>query len=458
MNLNKTARVDASSLNEMKNFISDSKDPKFFFTMTNVNKIGINPQPGYENPLGVYSYPLIDSTFNKLIKGNLPFQGGAPYIKVFTISKPIFNFKNYSEVDYKRDTSAIREMYFEKGESGDKVFEKYMLKTLKPVRSFWNLCRKVAEENPLKWNIILRNLGYYGFYDPGTATISSTIQLQALILDPSIIIEVKTFINPMRLKEVDEFSNETNLSKEEKAIFNHKREVDKKLNMMLEASRTENISAEEKIKIFNIVSARERLNENNSAIFNKQFEIAKNIAKSDPCPPEIQYKILDTDNKKLINILASNPSCLEELQIQLIKTNDPTTLITIFDNISSKKTIKKSIIFKLFELYDSGELSNNYLGIFETLSQKDLSDFEEAQIKLINFNNNKINKHLSDNTSCSPEVRKQAYDKLISSKDSAIVTNNDQDSGMIDITTDQKNKISYLIKAISKFYKIAKSL
>lgn len=77
---------------QIEQFVSSK--PKFFVTMTAVNKIGINPKFSYGNPVGVYCYQLTSEIFNQLKSGTLPFVTDQAYIQVFSLSVAPFDLSN----------------------------------------------------------------------------------------------------------------------------------------------------------------------------------------------------------------------------------------------------------------------------------------------------------------------------------------------------------------------------
>lgn len=192
--INKLSRVNIESLKPLEKFIGSDENPKFFFTMTEINKIGINPKSTYSTPLGIYCYPLTRDYYNKLVNNDLPFVKEKPYIGVFTLNVSTFNMKNYSEANLEADKNTIKTMYGIAERDCLNAFEDSKFDT--PISKLWNLTRLTARENPLKWSSILRSLGYTNFYDPGTGLIHNNEPTQAVILDTSIILPIETFLNP----------------------------------------------------------------------------------------------------------------------------------------------------------------------------------------------------------------------------------------------------------------------
>jgi len=50
LNFYKTAKISVEELKPLEKFITSEENPKFFFTMTKINKIGVNPQSIHDTP------------------------------------------------------------------------------------------------------------------------------------------------------------------------------------------------------------------------------------------------------------------------------------------------------------------------------------------------------------------------------------------------------------------------
>ena len=244
----KTAKINLSVFSGLEKFISSPTNPKFFFTMTEINKVGINPRSGYETPLGVYCYPLTKEYYEKLLTNKLPFAGNKPYVNVFTLNVSTFNMTSYTEADLKRDMNTLKWMYGIKGEieniaaepkyppypyvidslpeeekkkqlilydaklkeydiaqnkynSSFNSHENIFVRAIRearggtPIAKFWNLTRLLARGSK-NWNYLMRKLGYTNFSDPNTGLIHPSEPTQTVILDPTIIVPIETFYNP----------------------------------------------------------------------------------------------------------------------------------------------------------------------------------------------------------------------------------------------------------------------
>lgn len=90
--------------------------PGVFFSMTALEKFGINPSSNYNTPLGIYAYPLNREYFKLWQYGKLPFVGDQPYINIFkTNGAGVIDVASdeYTEDDLKRDVNKLRRRDFE---------------------------------------------------------------------------------------------------------------------------------------------------------------------------------------------------------------------------------------------------------------------------------------------------------------------------------------------------------
>jgi hypothetical protein len=193
---NKQARIDTNTLAEaLKPFISDEAHPRFFFTMTNINKVGLNPRSSFNTPLGVYAYPLTKEMFDSIISNTLPFAGEKPFINVFSISAPLFNLSEYTDGDLNKDLPKIKSLF--PALTDDQIQEAFNSANdpSSAISKFWNLTR-IVSGGMRGWNHLLRKLGRTNVYDPGQSVIHSNEPTQIVILDPTIIQINDTFYNP----------------------------------------------------------------------------------------------------------------------------------------------------------------------------------------------------------------------------------------------------------------------
>ena len=167
----KTAKISVEELKPLEKFTTSEENPKFFFTMTEINKIGINPQSKYDTPIGIYSYPLTKEYYTKLITNTLPFAGDKQYINLFSISDKTNKLSNYNNL---KSDLIILKKYYNDNEHNNKLsddllhnaFNKIKTRAFRTafqksdVSKFWNLTRLLSK-TPLKWNALFRQLGYF---------------------------------------------------------------------------------------------------------------------------------------------------------------------------------------------------------------------------------------------------------------------------------------------------------
>jgi hypothetical protein len=194
-------------LSELEKYIGSSNNPKFFFSMTQIDKLGINPQSKYSTPIGIYAYPLTAEYYKILINSNLPFAGDQPHIQLFTMNVPTYNLGGYTKIQLAADIKTLRKMYHPKPSHSRDVLKHFNydddliqqgLEEARdkgsPISQFWNITRLISK-TPTKWNALLRNLGYTNFYDPGLGIIYPSEPTQIVVLDPSVIIHFGKFSN-----------------------------------------------------------------------------------------------------------------------------------------------------------------------------------------------------------------------------------------------------------------------
>ncbi len=91
-------------------------DPMMFmsFTRNKFNdktrgvKLGVNPQSGYDTPIGIYSYP-IKAMWDDIRAGEIPFMGELPNIFIFEPKNPdrVAAGSEYERLDFERDLNRL---------------------------------------------------------------------------------------------------------------------------------------------------------------------------------------------------------------------------------------------------------------------------------------------------------------------------------------------------------------
>ena len=186
-------------------------------SMTNLPKLGLNPQSRYDTPIGIYFYP---ADYYVEQHGRVPFQHRAPYINVFEYTGSVLNLGEYTWEDYHRDindrlrtgyansyleTVIDRARHTAEAEAKFKTAAGQMWYVLMKT-SDWQQDtkeRSAATRASVTWNQLLRHLGYTAVIDPGTGTIHEGEPTQGVILDPRAIQMITRIKNQPGAKAYD---------------------------------------------------------------------------------------------------------------------------------------------------------------------------------------------------------------------------------------------------------------
>jgi len=183
-------------------------DDDIYISFTIINKVGINPKSDFNTPNGIYCYPIkeIWKKYNIDIQQSVgevvPFGGDRPYIQVLRLVNDdgFINdmYYDYKIDNYDRDISKLKDLVDDNVDELNDIIESSNTKsrlTNKPIGRFWFITREIAinknnsfnmfgkGELTMRWNNILRQLGYTGFADKsGKGIIHPSEPLQAVFL------------------------------------------------------------------------------------------------------------------------------------------------------------------------------------------------------------------------------------------------------------------------------------
>jgi hypothetical protein len=174
-----------------------------FFTMSDVNRLGVNPLSSYNTPHGLYAYPLNEEYFAKIKFGDilnsskrLPFKADAPYIHIFfTDWTNVLHFSRYNENMYENDIKKLKQHYpdLKLDDVDFSFFEKQSYST-----KIWSITYYL-KKNSKDWARILYSiLGYDAIIDPGYGIIHSSEKTQAVFFPQSKktnIVHIQTLYN-----------------------------------------------------------------------------------------------------------------------------------------------------------------------------------------------------------------------------------------------------------------------
>src|ERR1700684_4042521 len=93
----KPKRIKSSAIDILKEY-KDRDD--IYISFTKIPKIGINPKSDFDNPLGIYAYPLKAAwnIFNITKVSDFPFGSNRPYIWI--LQSDISDFNNLTKDDF----------------------------------------------------------------------------------------------------------------------------------------------------------------------------------------------------------------------------------------------------------------------------------------------------------------------------------------------------------------------
>lgn len=154
----------------------------------NPDHVGINIKNKYGTPHGFYCYPIVDlfeSGYVDEEEINIPFAGDRPYLFILKAkpSKNPLRLSAYIYKDLSVDIAKLREWFDLDDEHISDIKETAKIET--PAGYLWNITRVCANGNPVKWNSILRRLGYDYVIDSGESIIHDNEPHQAVFLSSS---------------------------------------------------------------------------------------------------------------------------------------------------------------------------------------------------------------------------------------------------------------------------------
>ena len=215
-----------SGMKELEAIAKNINDPEnWAISMTSEPKLGINPQVGIseDTPKGIYFYPL-NYTLG-MIKGRkpLPWGDNYPYIQLFRYDRSGEMTKE-TQVDPAQLKQALSQY------CSEDVIQQAIDEPEYDGTPYWTIYDCLSrlgqsdETNVVRWNKVLRDLGFTSVYDPGAGWIAYNEPTQGVVLDPRIIKQHKTISNRQQARVVTP-------AKIEQAIFDT-------MDMELAASRS----------------------------------------------------------------------------------------------------------------------------------------------------------------------------------------------------------------------------
>jgi hypothetical protein len=193
-----------SGMKELMAIANTISDPEnWAISMTSEAKLGINPQVGIseDTPKGIYFYPL-DYAVDLARRGKkLPWGNDYPYIQLFQYDRSGEMTKETS-VDPEKLKQALLQY------CPEDVIQQAIDEPEYDGTPYWFIYDCLSrlgqgdETNIVRWNKVLRDLGFTSVFDPGAGWIAYNEPTQGVVLDPRIIKQHKTIVNRKESKVV----------------------------------------------------------------------------------------------------------------------------------------------------------------------------------------------------------------------------------------------------------------
>ena len=167
-------------------------------SMTVEPKLGINPRVGIseDTPKGIYFYPL--EYFIHMVSryASLPWGDNMPYMQLFQYDRS-GQMTRQTQVDPAQLRQALSQ-YCPEEVIQQVINEPDSLYDGPPYWTIYDALSRLGksdETNIVRWNKVLRDLGFTSVFDSGAGWIATGEPTQGIILDPRIIKQHKMFVN-----------------------------------------------------------------------------------------------------------------------------------------------------------------------------------------------------------------------------------------------------------------------
>lgn len=150
----------------------------------------MNPMTNYNTPAGIYCYPV--SEFAKKIKPEMtysqfvdafPFASTRPFLFFIRATKPITFIQDYTEDDLNRDRQKFMQIT---GQDEAKTeYHERQSRYKSPFGRLWGIMFSYIgrmEKSTIRWNSLLRKMGFHSIVDYGDGIIHPNEKTQAFFL------------------------------------------------------------------------------------------------------------------------------------------------------------------------------------------------------------------------------------------------------------------------------------
>jgi hypothetical protein len=191
-------RKSGSGKYELINYAEDNitDNDNWAVSMTMEPKLGINPRAAVseDTPKGIYFYPL--RYFIKMADRDesLPWGDNMPYLQLFQYDRSGEMTKE-TKVDPAKLRQALSQYCSEEIMRQAAEEDEYDGTPYWYIYDCLSRLGKGDETNVIRWNKVLRDLGFTSVFDPGKGWIAYNEPTQGVVLDPRIIKQHKMFDN-----------------------------------------------------------------------------------------------------------------------------------------------------------------------------------------------------------------------------------------------------------------------
>ena len=193
-----------SGMKELEAIANTISDPEnWAVSMTSEPKLGINPQVGIseDTPKGIYFYPLNYAVDIARRGKKLPWGHDYPYIQLFQYDRS-GEMTQQTKVDPAKLKQALLQYCPEEVIQQTIDEPEYDGTPYYFIYDCLSRLGKSDETNVVRWNKVLRDLGFTSVYDPGNGWIAYNEPTQGVVLDPRIIKQHKTIANRKESKVI----------------------------------------------------------------------------------------------------------------------------------------------------------------------------------------------------------------------------------------------------------------
>lgn len=196
------------------------EDPSVFVTFSNYEKLDINPNSEWDDPAGIYAYPVTE-LYENFEQKMVPFAGDRKFAYIFRSSGYMLELQQYDEDDLDADIQSMESAFLPSllKSTGDddyrtdpKKYWEYLIQSwfnrfsADAAEGFWEISERMARHIVLRepgreikmiWNQLIRACNYDAVCDRGSGYISANEPAQGVFLDLTKIIPIERAINDL---------------------------------------------------------------------------------------------------------------------------------------------------------------------------------------------------------------------------------------------------------------------